>query len=89
LQGNLLMNNDERQILLEQSQILRDLLHHQMSAERSMRALFLALKTHFPKLAEEQHKAENDALFASPSTLELQRLLDRSNQIIEHLKSSA
>jgi hypothetical protein len=43
-----------------------------MSADRSMRALFLALKTHFPKLAEEQHKAETDALFASPLTMELQ-----------------
>jgi hypothetical protein len=83
------MDNDEREILLEQSQILRDLLHHQMSADRSMRALFLALKTHFPKLTEEQHKAETDALFASPLTMELQQLLERSNQIIEHLKCSA
>jgi hypothetical protein len=48
------MNTDEREILLEQSKILRELLHHQMSADRSMRALFLALKAHFPKLAKEQ-----------------------------------
>jgi hypothetical protein len=68
------------------SKVVRDRV---ANAENLMRALFLALKTHFPKLAEEQHKAENDALFASPSAPELQRLLDRSNQIIEHLKSSA
>ena len=80
------MNNHEREILLEQSKILRDLLHHLMSADRSMRALFLALKTHFPKLAEEQHKAETDALFASPSALQLHELLGRIDQTIEHLK---
>jgi len=82
------MNTDERQILLEQSQILRELLHHQMSADRSMRALFQTLKTHFPKLAEEQHKAETDALFASPSALQLHELLSRIDQMIEHLKGS-
>jgi len=51
--------------------------------------LFVALKAHFPKLAEEQHKAETDALFASPSALQLHELLSRIDQTIEHLKSSA
>jgi hypothetical protein len=80
------MTEEDRQLLLEASEVIRGLLDLQISTNRSFRTLFLALKRQMPTMEADYLEAQKDSLFATKASVQAEKLHAEIETLIEHLK---
>jgi hypothetical protein len=80
------MTNEDRQILIANCEVVRQLVDCQLDVNKSCRALFGALENHFPELRKEYDEARKDSIFATESSVAIQRLHQKIEGLLEHLK---
>jgi hypothetical protein len=81
------MTNEDRQVLIANCEVLKQVVECQLQQDEAWRFLALALQNHFPNLkAEYQAARQKDSLFATGSNVALGKLTDKIEEIIEHLK---
>jgi hypothetical protein len=80
------MTNEDRQILIANCEVLKELVQCQTDINTAYRSLFLALEKRLPDLSREVDEARKETPFATDSTVALQTLTQKIEGIIERLK---
>ncbi|MGB7556503.1 MAG: hypothetical protein WBM04_19210 [Candidatus Korobacteraceae bacterium] len=80
------MTDKDRKLLLELSDLLRELLEFQSATNRSLHALSQALKEQLPDLEGAYLKVQTDALLATPESGSIWRTSQRVAKIIDRLR---
>jgi|HubBroStandDraft_6_1064221.scaffolds.fasta_scaffold718253_1 hypothetical protein len=80
------MTNEDRQILIANCEVLRQLAQCQMDVNKAYRSLFLALEKHFPNLRKQVDEARKETLFATESTIAIGKLTQQIDVIVERLR---
>jgi molybdopterin converting factor small subunit len=81
------MTTEDRQILIANCEVVRELIDCQTEVNKSFRALFQALENHFPGLRGEYEAARPDTIFVNASSVAIGRLHQRIEETIERLKA--
>jgi hypothetical protein len=80
------MDNEDRQILIDNCEVMKQLLQCQLDQDRAWRTLSEVLEKHIPTLASDYKKARKDALLESASTTAIRKLQSQIDEITERLK---
>ena len=80
------MTDKDRKNLLELAETVRDLFEIQAAANRTVHALFLALKTQLPGLEEAYPKARKDSRFATRESVSTWKTSQKVEKIIDRLR---
>ena len=82
----LAMTSEDRQVLIANCEVVKQLVDCQLDVNKAYRALFQALEGHFPDLRKEVDEARKDTIFATDSSAAIHKLQQQIEGIIERLK---
>jgi hypothetical protein len=80
------MDKQERELLVKTCDLLLALAEIQMETYRAMRALTQAVQTQFPNLEEAYRTAQTDALFATATSVKVNKMIQQIQDTVARLK---